>query len=120
MGTINQTADKIKSKGLSVWLFPEGTRSKGRGLLRFKTGAFRTAVQANVPIVPVCSSNSYKVIKLNRWDNGKLIIEFLPPVYLSDAEKQDIKKLTNNVHDLMAEKINQLSREAGTDVVLSK
>ena len=27
---------------------------------------------------------------------------------------------TNNVHDLMAEKINQLSREAGTDVVLSK
>ena len=36
-GTIGQAADMIKKKGLSVWLFPEGTRSYGREMLRFKT-----------------------------------------------------------------------------------
>jgi len=74
MGTINQTVEKIKEKGYSVWLFPEGTRSKGRGLLRFKTGAFRTALEAGVPVVPVCASNLHGAIQWNRWNNGKIII----------------------------------------------
>ncbi len=30
------TVDKIIKNKLSVWMFPEGTRSKGRGLLPFK------------------------------------------------------------------------------------
>ncbi len=45
-------------------MFPEGTRSRGRGLLPLKTGAFRTAIQANVPIVPICASNQVGTINL--------------------------------------------------------
>ena len=65
---------------LSIWMFPEGTRSRGRGLLPFKTGAFHTAMQAGVPIVPVVASSYANQIDLNRWDNGEVLIEMLPPL----------------------------------------
>lgn len=116
MGTITQTVKKIKENALSVWLFPEGTRSKGRGLLRFKTGAFLTAIQAEVPIVPICASNLHGAIKLNRWDNGKVIIEFLSPIDSSNYTKETARTFANSVHAIMAEKIIQLSEESGTSL----
>jgi len=112
MNTISLTANKIREKGLSVWLFPEGTRSKGKGLLPFKRGAFLTAIQADVPIVPVCASNLHQVIKLNRWNNGKMIIEFLEPVHLSSEDKDDIRAVTTRMHGLMLDKITRLNEEA--------
>ena len=111
MNTIALTAKKIKERQLSVWLFPEGTRSNGRGLLPFKTGAFRTALQAQVPVVPVCASNTHDKINLNRWNNGKLIIEFLDPIYLTNENNENVRATANKTHDLMKERINQLNQE---------
>lgn len=114
INTISTTADKIREKRLSVWLFPEGTRSNGRGLLPFKTGAFRTAIQAGVPIVPICASNQHGNIKLNRWHNGKVIIEFLAPVYADDDSREGIRSTADHVHAVMKEKIAELSAEAAS------
>jgi len=111
MNTISLTANKIKEKGLSVWLFPEGTRSNGKGLLPFKRGAFLTAIQANVPIVPVCASNLHKVIDLNRWDNGKMIIEFLDPISLHEQDKDNIRAISKDIHTVMLDKITTLNEE---------
>lgn len=111
INTIALTAKKIKEKQLSVWLFPEGTRSNGRGLLPFKTGAFRTAIQADVPVVPICASNIHGSINLNRWNNGKMIIEMLEPVDLSDVGKDNIRSVVNEVRDNMATKIAELDHE---------
>ncbi len=112
MNTIELTADKIKRNKLSVWMFPEGTRSRGRGLLPLKTGAFRTAIQANVPVVPICASNQHNTIKLNRWDNGKIIIEFLDPIHLTQESRENLRSAVNDIHKLMYNKIEQLSNEA--------
>jgi 1-acyl-sn-glycerol-3-phosphate acyltransferase len=112
MNTIDLTADKIKRNKLSVWMFPEGTRSRGRGLLPLKTGAFRTAMQADVPIVPICASNQHGTIKLNRWDNGKIIIEFLDPIYLNNDNRENLRSTVNDVHKLMRNKIEELTIEA--------
>ncbi|NQY64345.1 MAG: 1-acylglycerol-3-phosphate O-acyltransferase [Alteromonadaceae bacterium] len=116
LNTITVTAKKIRERKISIWLFPEGTRSGGRGLLPFKTGAFRTAIKADVPIVPACVSNCHNVIKLNRWNNGKTIIEFLDPIYTTDTSKENIRRITNSTHDLMAKKIEQLNIEVGTEL----
>jgi len=115
MNTIALTAKKIKEKNLSVWLFPEGTRSKGRGILPFKTGAFRTALQANVPIVPICASNYHGIIKMNRWNNGKIIIEFLEPVYFTDSNKDNVRAITNSTRQLMCEKFELLNQEIASE-----
>ncbi|NQY50792.1 MAG: 1-acyl-sn-glycerol-3-phosphate acyltransferase, partial [Colwellia sp.] len=77
-----------------------------------KTGAFRTAIQANVPIVPICASNQVGTINLNRWDNGKIIIEFLEPLYIENSDRENLRKTVNQVHELMKNKIEELSDEA--------
>ena len=61
-------------------MFPEGTRSRGRACCRLKPGLFHAAIAAGVPIIPVCVSNTSNKIKLNRWNNGLVIVEMLPPV----------------------------------------
>lgn len=46
-------AKRLKDEGVSVFFMPEGHRSKDDQLLPFKTGAFRLAAAAGVPVVPV-------------------------------------------------------------------
>jgi len=114
INTIAQTAKKIRDNKLSVWLFPEGTRSNGRGLLPFKTGAFRTALQAEVPIVPICASDLHQKINLNRWNNGKMIIEFMDPIWLSSEAKDEIRSVTNETREKMLVKLAQINKEANS------
>ncbi len=109
--TISQVAEQIKSRQISVWMFPEGTRSRGRGLLPFKTGAFHAAIAAGVPIVPVCVSTTQNRISLNRWNNGHVIIEMLDPIDTSKYSKDQVRELSEYCHDLMEAKIKELDKE---------
>ncbi len=104
-------ARRINDDDLSVWMFPEGTRSRGRGLLPFKTGAFYAAIAAGVPIVPVVCSTTHNQIDLNRWDNGKVICEILPPVDTSGYSKDNVRELAEYCHQLMATRIAELDAE---------
>ncbi len=109
--TMAKTAEKIKRNRLSVWIFPEGTRSRGRGLLPFKAGAFHTAIAAGVPVVPVLAS-CQSHINLNRWDNGVVIIEMMAPIPTEGIDKAEIKTFSTRVHAIMSEKFNALNHEA--------
>lgn len=110
-GTIGQLVDQFKRKRISFWMFPEGTRSRGRGLLPFKTGAFHAAVAAGVPIVPIVVSNTHGKINLNRLKNGLVIVEMLPPVDTSGYTPQTVRKLATHCRELMQEKLEALNAE---------
>lgn len=45
-------------RGMSVMIFPEGTRSRSGALQPFKSGAFRLALEAGVPVLPVAVSGT--------------------------------------------------------------
>ncbi|UQY43609.1 1-acylglycerol-3-phosphate O-acyltransferase [Erwinia sp. PK3-005] len=109
--TIGKVVDEFKRKRISFWMFPEGTRSRGRGLLPFKTGAFHAAVAAGVPIIPIVVSTTHDKIKLNRWKNGLVIIEMLPPVDVAAFEKESVRKLATHCRELMQAKLNELDAE---------
>lgn len=109
--TIKQVAEAIHQRDLSVWVYPEGTRSNGRGLLPFKTGAFRMAIEAGVPITPMCTSTTHNKIGLNRLDNGVVITEMLEPIDVSQYSLNDARALADHCHQLMAAKIAQLDQE---------
>ena len=101
----------MKKRDLSVWMFPEGTRSRGRGLLPFKTGAFHAAIAAGVPIVPICVSNTNNKINLNRWNNGHVIVEMMTPIDTSGYTKDQVRELATHCHQIMADKIEKLNQE---------
>jgi 1-acyl-sn-glycerol-3-phosphate acyltransferase len=60
-------------------MFPEGRRSKGRGLAVAKTGTARLAIEANCPILPMAVTGSDRFFK--RFPRRTLVqITILPPL----------------------------------------
>lgn len=108
--TLEKVVNVIRDKNISVWMFPEGTRSRGKGLLPFKMGAFRVAIEAGVPVVPICISDIHKT-KLNRWNNGSVIVEMLDPIETKNLSKDKSRSLMDRCYSLMQAKIQQLNKE---------
>ncbi|MDH2997747.1 acyl-phosphate glycerol 3-phosphate acyltransferase [Pasteurellaceae bacterium LFhippo2] len=111
ISTMNKVADIIREKQISIWMFPEGTRSRGRGLLPFKTGAFHTAIAAGVPIIPVVCSNTHDKIDLNRKNNGIVICEQLEPIDTSGYNRENLRELIEKCQTVMANRIAELDQE---------
>jgi 1-acyl-sn-glycerol-3-phosphate acyltransferase len=49
-------------RGVSVMMFPEGTRSRTGHMLPFKAGAFTLAKQAGVPVVPIVIDGTFQAV----------------------------------------------------------
>lgn len=104
---VDQMAEKITRLKRSIFMMPEGTRSRGRGLLPFKKGAFLTAIKAEVPIVPLCVSST-KNVSLSDWAPKPGLIEFLEPIPTTDLTEEDAERLALECHELMKAKIAEL------------
>ena len=57
MKTILQGVDYVKD-GISITIFPEGTRSEGDGLLPFKEGSLKIAEKTGCKIIPMVQNNT--------------------------------------------------------------
>jgi 1-acyl-sn-glycerol-3-phosphate acyltransferase len=101
---LSQVAQAIQKKRVSIWIFPEGTRNrKGSGLLPFKKGAFHTAIQAQVPIVPMLSSSLSRLVS---WRERKLIsgvlqVRVLPPISTRGLGIDQVEKLAEETRKKM-------------------
>ncbi len=72
-------AAKVLAHGQTLGMFPEGTRSKGRGLGVAKTGSARLALDANCPIVPMAVVGTDEFFK--RFPRrARVTIKILPPI----------------------------------------
>ena len=70
-------------RGVAVLLFPEGTYSEGRGLLPFKRGAFRLALEEKVPVVPVVLQGTTTLVEGDGpWlsPRARVRVRVLPPL----------------------------------------
>ncbi len=80
LNAMGQVANVLKKNQLSVWIMPEGTRSKTQGLLPFKKGAFIAAIEAQVPIIPVAISPYAKELILHHQLPKLIHVKFLKPI----------------------------------------
>ncbi len=108
------TTDTLQHKDTSIWVFAEGTRNLGKGLLPFKKGAFQMAIAAGVPIIPVCVSTYANRLKINSWSSGKVLIRSLPAIPTLGLTLDDLPQLMERCQQMMHESIEQL------DLQLSK
>ena len=105
------TTETLRNRDTSIWVFPEGTRNLGRGLLPFKKGAFQMAITAGVPIIPVCVSNYSKAMRLNRWNSGRILIRSLPAIPTAGLSLDDMPALMERCQQAMSECISSMDKE---------
>ncbi len=103
-----KTTDTLQHQDTSIWVFVEGTRNLGKGLLPFKKGAFQMAIAAGVPIVPICCSNYKRTMRLNRWRSGVLRIRALPPMSTKGLTLDDMPLLMERCRRRMVACIDEL------------
>jgi len=110
--SLAEAGETMKTRGTSLWLFPEGTRSlkKENKLLPFKKGAFHLAVQAGVPIVPVVCENYSWLYGPGKLESGKLRIRVLEPIPTANLTAADVPDLAIRTHKLMEAALRDISR----------
>lgn len=92
--TILKAIENVKA-GMSVFIFPEGTRSRDGKMNEFKEGSMKIALKSGCPIVPVAITNSANVFENHfpKVEGVPVIIEFLDPVIPQDYDNKEQKHL---------------------------
>ena len=104
---------KALRQRVSVMIFPEGTRSKTAELLPFKDGAFRLAVEAGVPILPLALSGTGTALPKHGWRFGRSAahLRVLEPVDTAGLTLADVPALKARVRDLIVRTRDSLAAE---------
>ena len=103
--TILTAIEKIKS-GISICIFPEGTRNtESDELLPFHDGSFKIAEKSGCPIIPVTINNSAAVFEdhLPWIRKAHVIIEYGSPIEVSQLSKEEKRNLSQTVRTIISE-----------------
>ena len=92
------------ARGMSVMMFPEGTRSTRGTMLPFKSGAFRLAIEAGVPVLPVAvSGTAHGMPKGGPWVRPcRATARILEPVSVEGYRPEDAPRLRDVVRERIA------------------
>jgi 1-acyl-sn-glycerol-3-phosphate acyltransferase len=98
---------------VSIMMFPEGTRSPTRELLPFKDGAFRLAVEAGVPVLPLAIHGTRHAIARHDWriNSATAVVEVLEPIPSTGINQMELKRLVRERIEAARER---LRRESGS------
>ena len=103
--TILQAIEKAKN-GISICIFPEGTRNKTPDtFLPFHEGSFKIAEKANVPIIPMTIVNSAAVFEdhFPKIKKATVVIEYGKPIYPKELDKETRKSMGTYVQNIISE-----------------
>ena len=100
-------------RGVSVAIFPEGTRSKDGEIQRFKGGAFALAKEAGVEILPVVMEGTTKIFKPKsiffNWKH-QLTLKVLPPISAEHVAETETSILAQEVQAVMTEVLAEIRK----------
>lgn len=111
--TINQAKERLRN-GISVVFFAEGTRSRDGNLLPFKKGAFRLALDLQLPILPVSIHGSRKVLPSDTMEltPGRIKMVFHDPIPVppDDSSGTAVSTLLNQTRQVLGDALREQSR----------
>ena len=108
--TILTAIEKVKS-GISICIFPEGTRNNGEELsmLPFRDGALKIAEKTGCAIIPISMNNTADIFEAHfpRVKKVHVVIEYGKPIYPKELDKETRKHLGIYCHDLIQDTIKK-------------
>lgn len=98
---------------VSVMIFPEGTRSKTPEMLPFKDGAFRLAIEHQVPILPIALYGTRQAIAKHDWRIGRTraVVQILEAEPTAGLTLDDVGALKERVRERIRERRDALREE---------
>jgi len=106
---VDLSIERLQSDDCYIWIFPEGTRSQGGKMSAFKNGAFRMAVGAQVPIIPMVSKPLKPILDVpNKMaKGGQHEIKILAPISTQGMTATDIPALITKCEDIYRDELSQ-------------
>ena len=100
--SLDEAVDALKN-GVSLVIFPEGTRSGSDQMKRFKAGFARIAIRAGVPIVPIVMKGTYKLKQGDApWITpAEVEVAIEPPISTKGLTESDSHDLRQQVQDVI-------------------
>ncbi|TMW70761.1 1-acyl-sn-glycerol-3-phosphate acyltransferase [Alteribacter natronophilus] len=98
--------------GHNLVVFPEGTRSKGGPVRRFKQGSFKLALKSGAAILPVTIDGSYKIMEANKnlMKPADVKVTVSEPIRIHQSQKDmDTIQIANSVQEQIAAKLDKSS-----------
>jgi 1-acyl-sn-glycerol-3-phosphate acyltransferase len=105
VASLKRAAERIRG-GMSVIIFPEGTRSPDARLKpveSFKSGGFHLAIEARVPIVPTTVSGSHRITPKNslKIRSGSIKVHYGKPIPTAELSIDDRNALKRRVREAL-------------------
>lgn len=113
---INKATGKLEP-GEGMMFFPEGTRSKKGELLPFKMGAFKTAINQYMPVLPIAIKGTYELMPPGTLlpRPGRVSIHIQAPVSTQGLNKQGSGQVAKQARQAISEVVG-----SGVDSVIDK
>lgn len=108
LATILTASEKIKS-GQSIFLFPEGTRSKDGDFHEFKAGGFKIATKSNCTVMPVAITNTAEIFENHapRITKTTVVVNYGKPIDTAQMDRAQKKELSNIAHSAVAKMLEE-------------
>lgn len=105
MQSILTAIDKIRA-GISICIFPEGTRNRSNDtFLEFHNGSFKVAEKTGCAIVPMSINNAGQIFEdhVPFIRKTHVVLEYCKPIYMSELDKADRRRIGALVQDVIKE-----------------
>ena len=105
---ILQGVEYVK-KGISICIFPEGTRGDSEEMSPFKEGSMKIAEKTGCPIIPVAISNTRNILlaHMPRVTPTHVIVEYGAPIYPKELSKEERKMMGKISQNCIAEMLEK-------------
>lgn len=106
--SLEKAVEEIKD-GVSVIIFPEGTRTRDGKIQPFKKGGFILAIQGGIPIAPMVLTGAMQVMQKKdlHLQKGAITIEFLDPIDTSNYSYDQRNQLIDSIRDKIVARYEQ-------------
>lgn len=109
--TTMQTAEKRLAGGLSVVVFPEGSRTRDGRMHSFRRGAFALAVEFGLPVVPLTIDGAYRVLPRGKSLPlpGTIKMTIHKPIYPANNGKHELGSLMEESYRQIASALPEMN-----------